>query len=860
MASSTTKKKEIVDFLWDWAESHGNWAKLLVLKVVDKESGLLQFEREEVFNYFLESMGLEKGSSKLTFSKPSFTPTDQHIELCSLSDVTGVNKLAKNQTIVFSPNITVIYGENGTGKTGYGRILKALGFSYDQNNTIYSNIFAKPQQPKSATINYNVNGNTDTFKWDGNNKNEYLKNISVFNSDCVQISLDETRQLIVSPIGFHLFNLVSAELRELDSLLQAKKSEYPTQLNWIENLHEGTLQHQFINGLSKDSTEKRLNELSNFTSVDEEDLNKKEIELSKLNKSLLQNEIRSLRAQSDELSTLVNKIESAKNTLNAESWKKLIELNKLIAELEKSSQKGIKEIAEDKGIEYFETEEFKNFLSSAEAYIKILEKPEYPEDSDVCVYCRQPLDQPAKELLASYRALLNDKTEEDIAKAKKEKQELISKVNNKVEVPLQLNYESFGLDDQEKPLQPQKLQDYNQQLADLKRIFVDDTVAEDSDFQFKYADYIQFFTEKKPDIDKTLNEKKELLENLDKKEKELKAKVAELKDRKLLANKKEEVKKAISNHKILSVLNSHSNAFNTGSISRKTSQAREELVSQNFNQIFKDELKSLRKSNLPIELSFGTDRGRSKLSHRIGNKQLLEILSEGEQKAIALSEFLTELQLDNVKAPVIFDDPVNSLDHKIIDSVARRLMKLSKERQVVIFTHSVLLFNNLLYLSGQSNFKSLACKFYNVKSEYGEVGVVTEAEEEKNKVTERIKKINHLLNNRPKDRSEVDVANEGYGHLRSAIELCVEHEIFKGTVKRYQKNISLTNFIKVDAEKISKHKETLNEIFDRSCGFIGAHSDPEIVHNDPTIEDLKTDFDEFQKIRSEFVQNRKLTK
>ncbi|MGM0580712.1 MAG: AAA family ATPase [Bacteroidota bacterium] len=853
MASSTTKKKEIIDFLWDWAEGHGDWAKLLVQKVVDKESSLNQSEREEVFKYFLESIGLEKGLPKLTFSKPSYTPTAQHIELGSLSDVTGVNKLAKNQTIDFSSNITVIYGENGTGKTGYGRILKALGFSYDQNNTIYANVFAQSQQPKSATINYKVNGNTDTFTWDGTNKDEDLKNISVFNNDCVQISLDGSRQLIVSPIGFHLFNLVSAELGELDSLLHAKKSEHPTQLSWIENLHENTPQYQFINGLSKGSTEKHLNEVSNFTQEHEKDLKKKETELTKLNKSLLQNEIRSLRSQSDELSTLVNKIKSAKNILNEERWKKLIELNKRIAELEKSSQKGIKEIAEDKGIEYFETEEFKNFLSSAEAYIKILDKPEFPEDSDVCVYCRQPLEQSAKELLASYRTLLNDKTEENIAKAKKEKQELISKVKNEVETRLQLNHESFGLDDQDKPVQPQKLQDYNQQLADLKKYFVDDKVSEDLVFQFKYADYIQFFTEIKLEIDKILKEKSELLGNLDKKEKELKDKIVELKDRRLLSNKKEEVKKAISNHKVLSVLNSHSNAFNTGSISRKTSQAREELVSQNFNQIFKDELKSLRKSNLPIELSFGTDRGRSKLSHRIGNKQLLEILSEGEQKAIALSEFLTELQLDNVKAPVIFDDPVNSLDHKIIDAVARRLMRLSNERQVVIFTHSVLLFNNLLYLSGQPNFKSLACKLYNVKNEYGEVGVVTEAEEEKNKVTERIKKVNQLLNNKPKDRSEVDVAIEGYDHLRSAIELCVEHEIFKGTVKRYQKNISLTNFIKVDSDKISEHKETLNDIFDRSCGFIGAHSDPEIVHNDPTIEDLRTDFEEFQNIRSEFV-------
>ena len=853
MASSTTNKKEIVDFLWDWAEGHGVWAKLLVQKVVDKESNLHQSEREEVFKYFLESIGLEKGLPELIFSKPSYTPTDQHIELSSLSDVTGVNKLAKNQTIDFSPNITVIYGENGTGKTGYSRILKALGFSYDQNNTIYANVFVQSQQPKSATINYKVNGNADTFTWDGTNIDEDLKNISVFNSDCVQISLDGSRQLIVSPIGFHLFNLVSAELGELDSFLQAKKSEHPTQLSLIENLHAGTPQHQFINSLSKDSTEKRLNELSDFTPEHEKDLKKKETELSKLNKSLLQNEIRSLRAQSDELSKLVNKIKSAKNTLNAESWKKLIELNKRIAQLEKSSQKGIKEIAEDKGIEYFETEEFKNFLSSAEAYIKILDKSEYPEDSDICVYCRQPLHQPAKELLSSYRTLLNDKTEESIAKAKKDKRELISKVKNEVEARLQLYHESFGLDDQDKPVTPQKLQDYNQQLTELKKTFVDDKMLKDSVFQFKYDDYIQFFTEKKSVIDTILKEKSELLGNLDKKEKELKAKIAKLKDSRLLSNKKEEVKKAISNHKLLSVLNSHSNAFNTGSISRKTSQAREELISQNFNQIFMDELKSLRKSNLPIELSFGTNRGRSKLSHRIGNKQLLEILSEGEQKAIAISEFLTELQLDNIKAPVIFDDPVNSLDHKIIDAVARRLMRLSKERQVVIFTHSVLLFNSLLYLSREPNFKSLNCNFYNVKNEYGSVGVITEAEEEKNKVRENISKINALINNTPKDRSEVDVAKEGFAELRSAVELFVEHEVFNGTVQRYQKHISIGRFMNVKSDIISNHKESLNDIYDRCCGFIGAHSNPQVVYNDPSLDDLKSDFDEFKDIRKKFV-------
>ena len=163
----------------------------------------------------------------------------------------------------------------------------------------------------------------------------------------------------------------------------------------------------------------------------------------------------------------------------------------------------------------------------------------------------------------------------------------------------------------------------------------------------------------------------------------MKKKITELKDRKFLSLKVTEVKTVIANHKVVSSLSANSNSFNTSSISRKTTAAREELVQQDFRDKFKDELKAFRKSNLAIELNFGTDRGNSKVFQTISHHALTEILSEGEQKAIALAEFLTELQLDNIKAPVIFDDPVNSLDHRIIDEVVKRLVELSKQRQVI---------------------------------------------------------------------------------------------------------------------------------------------------------------------------------
>ena len=851
MTSSTTNKKEIVDFLLDWA-GNSDWAKFLVQKIVSTESSLPPADREEVFKYFLQSIDLEKDLPQLTFTKPTYSPTAKIIELSALSEVTGVNRLAKEQTILFAPNLTVIYGENGTGKTGYGRILKALGFSYDQNNTILANIFGEIE-PQSAKIEYKANGNADTFTWTGKNRNDDLASVSVFNNNCVQISLDGSRQLIVSPIGFHLFNLVSSELSALDQLLQEKETEYPIQIAWTENLNEDTPQEQFINALSKDSNESKLLELSSFSDVHEKELSTKELELSNLNRSLLHNEIRSLNSQISELNAITEKVDHSKSTLNAAVWKQLVENNGSIAELEKNAQKGINEIAISKGIEFYDTYEFKSFLNSAEAYIKKFDKPDYPQNEDICVYCRQPLGSDAKDLLESYRRLLNDKSEENLGTLKKSKQSLIDKVNS-IDVSLRLIYPSFGLDENENPIQPDKLKSYNNGLGLLKKTFTNGEVAENSIFEFNYDDFKAFIENKNEQLQITLKTKTELYENIETKEKELKKSIAELKDRRYLSTKVDEIMEVISNHKILSILNNNTSSFSTTSISRKTSQAREELVSQDFSNIFQQELKSLRQSGMPIELSFGTDRGKTKLSHKISNHQLLEILSEGEQKSIALAEFLTELQLDNIKAPVIFDDPVNSLDHKIIDSFAKRVLRLGEQRQVVIFTHSVLLFNSLLYLSTQPGFKHMVYKFYNSQKEYDFVGVITEAEEGKNKVKQNIKNINILINSKPSERSEVDVAKEGFGELRSAIELCIEHEIFKGTVQRYQKHISLGMFMQVNGDEISKHKDDLNDIYERCCGFISAHSNPEQVHNDPSIDDLKADFEEFTKIRQEFVK------
>ena len=851
MASTTPAKKGIIDFLWEWADAHSDWGKLLIDTIVKTENNLSSQDRQIVFDYFLDSLRSTKQLQQLTFAKPQYVPSSKQIELVSLRDVTGVNRLAKNQNIAFSKNVTIIYGENGTGKTGYGRILKSLGFSYDIKNIIHHNIYGNPE-PKTAIIDFKTNGSPITFTWDGSNNHPELSNISVFNSNCVQLSLND-RQLIVSPIGFHLFNIVTSELSELATLLRQKIVTYPVTLSWADTLNIGSPQYQFLSTLNEKSADQRLGELSTYSAERENELQEKETELSNLNPELLRTQISSLSAQVNELTSVIEKIKVAQSTFTATQFQALINLNKSIAVLESKTQTGLKEVAEANGIEFYERKEFKDFIIAADKYIRILDKTNYPGLDDVCIYCNQPIENSARELLANYKRLLNDTTQEDLQKLNKERELLIGTIRG-IETNHSFNHPIYGVGEDQQNIQPAEIISYNKQLTFLKESFERNTLTEDHKFDFDYNPYITFLESKRTSLQTTVTDKSTILSNIATREATLKSEIIELKDRKILSEKVEEVKVVLKNKKIVALLNSKSNEFSTNSISRKTTEARSELVQQNFDTIFQNELKAFRKSHIKLELNFGTDKGNSKVTQRIKAYSLTDILSEGEQKAIALAEFLTELQLDNTKAPVIFDDPVNSLDHRIIDEVAKRFIELSKSRQLIVFTHSILLLNSFIQQSELDTNKQTGVdfSFYSVKNNFQETGIIDEVEEV-NSYSYYKKKLEGVISASPDGNEEAQLAAEGYGHLRSAIEISVEEDILKKTVKRYRKGVAFPSLLRIEGDKIDAHKGRLNDIYEKCCVSIAGHSSPSEIHTTPTIEELKTDFESFKQLRKNFT-------
>lgn len=852
--STTNTQRELIDFLWDWTTPLGSWSRLLVELVTNKQAALDHNERKRVFNYYLQDIGFvhQVPLPPLSISKPSFTPPSKEVVLTKLSEVKGVNKLAEGQIMEFSPNISVVYGNNGVGKTGYSRILKSQGYSFDNNIEILSNVNETPVN-QSARLDFNSDGSPFYLNWQGGRPESDLNAVSVFNSDCVNISLSNTRELLVTPKGFFLFTLVTNELAELTHLLSAQYALYPIVLSWKDQMHESTPQKVYIDLLVHNSSKATLNELSLFNEEHHTELKKKEQELENLSKSTLEARLKNINLMLTEVTSKIATVKQTQSNLTKNDWDTIIQYNATLKALKAKTQLGIAGLAEIYALEQFDADEFSNFLKSADAYIKLLAKENYPNNADdTCIYCKQDLqNQKARNLIENYGKILNDTTEAEIKKYKKLKRDIVERVNLVTDT-IKFYQPTFGILEDGNVLQPQEIIDFNTKVTLFKNHIIKNTVDANLPFDVNYMIIVRFLETKLTELTTSRDALIKALDNLLPTETKLKAEIAELKDRKLLSEHKEEVLTVITNLVSRKIIDDNRSQFNTNSLSVKTTQARQELVAQDFQEKFTAELTGFRKQHLGVSLSFFSQQGGSRIRQNVANQDINKVLSEGEQKTIALCEFLTELQLDTTVAPVVFDDPVNSLDHLIIQDVAKRLVDLSKERQVIVFTHNVIFFNAFFGWRGHTLYRNNTdFKFYEVKSTTQQTGLLSDGAPI-NRLSTYRGKVSTICNNGIGDRDENEVVVEGYDFLRTSLELLVSKKIFQDVVDRYRPNLKMTLFPAIKGDKIEEHKAEIDSIFGRASGYIRAHSHPEEHHAPPTLNDLKADFERFKLIEADF--------
>ena len=105
-----------------------------------------------------------------------------------------------------------------------------------------------------------------------------------------------------------------------------------------------------------------------------------------------------------------------------------------------------------------------------------------------------------------------------------------------------------------------------------------------------------------------------------------------------------------------------------------------------------------------LDSRFSGEKGTTQQWVRFENAEyegLDDVLSEGEHRAVALACFLAEASYLLDATPVIVDDPVSSLDHIRRRHVANQLIALAKSRQVIVFTHDLVFYAELVSLAAE---------------------------------------------------------------------------------------------------------------------------------------------------------------
>jgi energy-coupling factor transporter ATP-binding protein EcfA2 len=192
------------------------------------------------------------------------------VHLISISDLKGINALNPRTPLRFGEeNMTVIYGPNASGKSGYVRALKhACGAR--QPGRLYSNIFLDSPVDQSCKFAYQINGNKSEVDWlatDGINMD--LSAIQIYDSDCADVYISEENELTYEPgvlASFRDLAVICDQVsKSIDYEIALKTSTKPLLSEKLSNTQDG----KWYKEISDQTTDEEINEKCQWTSEDE---------------------------------------------------------------------------------------------------------------------------------------------------------------------------------------------------------------------------------------------------------------------------------------------------------------------------------------------------------------------------------------------------------------------------------------------------------------------------------------------------------------------------------------------------------------------------------------------------------------
>jgi len=228
-----TSNETQIESLETWLSKKPYWEQY-VWKVNLEKDSLDSEDIDQAYQYLSEHLGLidapAKKPASISFKKeiliaPETTEAVAKIKIVEVKDFVDVNAISEDCSIKFGPYVTLIYGGNGSGKSGIGRLLCNACFSRGERD-ILPNV-RNGSGTGSARATFVIDdgsGELQEVEYEMGDDVDELGRFSIFDSASVLIHLDESNQVNFTPAQIKIFDKVADTISKLEEKLTNEKN------------------------------------------------------------------------------------------------------------------------------------------------------------------------------------------------------------------------------------------------------------------------------------------------------------------------------------------------------------------------------------------------------------------------------------------------------------------------------------------------------------------------------------------------------------------------------------------------------------------------------------------------------------
>ena len=819
---------KIVNTLTKWFSERPYWLQIAATRL------LQQAELTEKDVSELAALCLQEADGKLpkvtcTFPVSAFSQNAAGtLRLCSISDVEGVNALAPKKPLEFGKgNITIVYGSNGSGKSGYVRLLKHV-CGARETGTLHRNVYKPGSAVQTACISFEQDGIQKSHTWSGHGICDDLNSVDIFDTSFGKVFVSSEDEVSYEPPVLSFFSSLILGCEKVASALDAESDRHQSKKPNIPADKKVTSEGIWYESISAKTTAQVIEKHCTFSSSDETEmqtLQQRLAEQSPMEKA------KQLRKQKQHVDTLVQDAEKFLEQLSDENCRRIIAAKKKSILKKSAADTASEKVFSGSELEGIGSDVWKELWEAARNYSvsAAYKETEYPNVSDGsrCVLCHQVLAQEAKERLISFESFVKGEMQQAATDAAKEYETASQTIEAlPTSETLKTRIDAAGISQDEVVIQVTDFFSKLQARKDLLPIIDSEEAIPDPLLPPKWTEEANAQSKSLGELAAKYDEdaKSDNRQEIEEKQNSLQA-------RKWLSEHRAAIDEEVDRLKLLNQIQEARKSTNTKALSQKKGELAEALVTGAFAKRFNAELKALGASRVKVELvKSKVSKGRvlHKLQLRGATQSgLADVLSEGENRIVSIAAFLADVTGKSYQAPFIFDDPISSLDQTYEEAVVQRLIDLSQDRQVIVFTHRLSLLGTVRHFAEKRAIKPDVVSIRSADWGAGEPASIPFSQNDIKTA------LNTLMEQRYRDAKKA--SDDGYfdraerelksicSDLRILVERVIENDLLCGVVQRFQRPVHTLKL-----KELAKLKATdcilLDSLMTKYSGF--EHSQP----------------------------------